>query len=127
MQISPAIYLVKVPFLDRTETGEQALARNPENAAENPTRPTCHLWLTVTSVLDDLIFCSVFEAPDTLHLEHGTSFAIASDLIEDWMINQGGTAFGGFSLRLIRSHLSKEEQIKFDAYTGIREFKTLVP
>ena len=127
MQFSPAIYLVKVPFIDRSETGEQALARNPENAAENPTRPTCHLWLTVTSVLDDLIFCSVFEAPEALHLERGTSFVIASDLIEDWMINQDGTAFGGFSLRLIRSHLSKEEQIKFDAYTGIREFKTLAP
>jgi len=125
MQFSPAIYLVKVPFIDRSETGEQALVRNSEDAAENPKRPICHLWLTVTSVLDDLIFCSVQEAPDALHLERGTSFVIASDLIEDWMINQDGTAFGGFSLRVIRSHLRKEEQINFDAHTGIREFKTL--
>jgi uncharacterized protein YegJ (DUF2314 family) len=125
MQFSPAIYLVKVPFIDRSETGEKALARNSENAAENPTRPICHLWLTVTSVSDDLIFCWVQEAPDSLHLERGTSFVIASDLIEDWMINQDGTAFGGFSLRVIRSHLPEEEQINFDAYTGIREFKTL--
>ena len=126
-QFSPAIFLVKVPLIDRSETGEQALARNSENAAQNPTRPICHLWLTVTSVLDDLIFCSVQEAPDALHLERGTSLVIASDLIEDWLINRDGIAFGGFSLRLIRSHLSEEEQINFDAHTGIREFKTLTP
>src|SRR5262252_4502361 len=112
-QFSPAIFLVKVPFIDRSETGELALVRNSENAAQNPTRPICHLWLTVTSVLDDLMFCSVQEAPDDLQLERGTSFVIASDLIEDWMINRGGIAFGGFSLRLIRSQLSKEEQINF--------------
>ena len=127
MRFSPAIYQVKVPFIDRSETGEQALARNSENAAENPTRPICHLWLTVTSVLDDLVFCSVYEAPDGLHLGRGTSFVIASDLVEDWMINQAGIAYGGFSLRLIRSHLPLEEQINFDAHTGIREFKTLTP
>ena len=78
-------------------------------------------------MLDDLVFCSVYEAPDGLHLERGTSFVIASDLIEDWMINQAGIAYGGFSLRLIRSHLPLEEQINFDAHTGIREFKTLTP
>ena len=127
MPHSPAIYLVKVPFIDRSKTGEQALVNNSKNAAENPMRPICHLWLSVTSVLDDLIFCSVHEAPDALHLERGTSFVIASELIEDWMINHDGTAFGGFSLRVIRNRLGKEEQIKFDAHTGIREFKTLTP
>jgi hypothetical protein len=58
-RFSPAIYLVKAPFIDRSETGEQALVRTQETAAENPKRPICHLWLSVTSVLDALIFCSV--------------------------------------------------------------------
>jgi uncharacterized protein YegJ (DUF2314 family) len=124
---SLASYLVKVPFIDRSELGEHALVRNPETAAENPTRSICHLWLIVTSVLDDLIFCSVGEAPDTLHLKRGTSFVIASELIEDWTINHDGVAFGGFSLRLIRSRLRKEEQMKFDVHTGIREFKKFMP
>jgi uncharacterized protein YegJ (DUF2314 family) len=127
MRFSPAIYLVKVPFIDRSETGEQALVRTPETAVENPTRPTCHLWLSVTSILDDLIFCSVFEAADALHLERGASFVVASESIEDWMINHGGTVFGGFSLRAIRSRLRKEEQLKFDAHAGVREFKNVMP
>ncbi len=127
MRFSPAIYLVKVPFIDRSETGEQALVRTPETAAKNPTRPTCHLWLSVTSIMDDLIFCSVGEAPDALHLKRGASFVVASESIEDWMINHGGIAFGGFSLRVMRSRLRKEEQMKFDAHAGIREFKKLMP
>jgi uncharacterized protein YegJ (DUF2314 family) len=126
MRFAPAIYLVKVPFVDRSETGEQALVRTPEIAADNPTRPTCQLWLGVTSILDDLIFCSVGEAPDALQLNRDASFVVASESIEDWMINHGGAAFGGFSLRVIRSRLSNEEQMKFDAHTGIREFKELM-
>jgi len=124
---SPATYLVKVPFIDRSDTGEAAIVRTSETAAENPTRPICHLWLSVTSALDDLVFCSVDEAPDALRLKRGSSFVVANESIEDWVINHNGTAFGGFSLRVIRSRLRKEEQSKFDAHTGIREFKKLVP
>ena len=123
---SPATYLVKVPFIDRNETGEPGLVRTSENAAENSTRPICHLWLGVTSVFDDLIFCSVGEAPGALHLERGASFVIESASIEDWLINHGGLCFGGFSLRVIRNQMRKDEQVKFDAQTGILEFKTLV-
>jgi hypothetical protein len=127
MRFSGATYLVKVPFIDRSGSGEQALVRTLENAAENSTRPICHLWLGVTSVLDDLVFGIVHEAPDALHLKPGTSFVVASESIEDWMINHDGEAFGGFSLRVVRSRLRNEEQTRFDAHSGIREFKTLRP
>jgi uncharacterized protein YegJ (DUF2314 family) len=126
-QFAAAIYLVKVPFIDRSNTGEQALVRTSESVIENPTRPICHLWLSVTSVLDDLISCSVREAPDALHLIGDTSFVVSSESVEDWMINQNGTAFGGFSLRVIRSRLRNEEQMRFDAHTGIHDFKMLMP
>lgn len=124
---SHAIYLVKVPFIDRSDLRQQALIHTAETAAENPGRPTCHLWLSVNSTLDDLIFCTVAEAPDALQLKSGTSFVVASESIEDWMIIQDGTAYGGFSLRVTRCNLSKEEQLKFDAHTGIHEFKNLTP
>lgn len=127
MKLPRATYLVKVPFIDRSKTGETALVRTPETAARLPPLPICHLWLRVTSVCEGLLFCSVGEAPDALHLDRSVSFLIASESIEDWMINDGGTAFGGFSLRIIRSRLRKEGQMKFDAHTGIHEFKTLVP
>lgn len=127
LRFSPALYLVKVPFIDRSDVGEPAMVRTPQTAAENPTRPACHLWLSVNSIMDDLIFCSVAEAPDSLHLKRDASFVVASESIEDWIINHGGTAFGGFSLRVIRSRLRKEEHLTFEAHTGIREFKRLMP
>lgn len=122
-----ATYLVKVPFVDRSDTAEQALVRTSDTAAENPERPVCHLWLIVTSVLDDLVFCSVGEAPDQLRLKPGTSFVVAGDSIEDWMINDGGEVFGGFSLRVIRNRLGAEARMRFDAHTGIRRFKEIMP
>lgn len=127
MRFSPASYLVKVPFIDRSHLREQALLRTPETAAENSTLPICYLWLHVTSVLDDLIFCTVGEAPDALQLKTDTSFVVESEVIEDWMINHGGIAFGGFSLRAIRQRLPKMAQRQFYAHTGIREFQELMP
>jgi hypothetical protein len=45
-RISPASYLVKVPFLDRSLTSEPALVRTSDTASENPAQPICHLWLS---------------------------------------------------------------------------------
>jgi uncharacterized protein YegJ (DUF2314 family) len=118
---------VKVPFIDRSATAEPALVRTSDTATEYLEHPTCHLWLNVTSVLDDLVFCSVFEAPDELLLKPGTSFVVASESIEDWMINQGGEVFGGYTLRVIRNLLGVEARKCFDAHTGIRRFKTVMP
>src|SRR5262245_1476720 len=100
MRFSPATYLVKLPIVDKSNTAEPALVRTPETTAENPARPTCHLWLGVTSTFDDLLFCTIAEAPDALHLGRGASFIVESESIVDWMIIHEETAFGGFSLRL---------------------------
>ena len=87
----PATFLVKVPFVDRSDTDEEALVRTADIVAEHPTRPICHLWLSATSVLDELVFRSVHEAPLELHLECGTSFVIASYSIEYYMIIHVGS------------------------------------
>src|SRR6516225_542075 len=49
VRFSPATYLVKVPFIDRSGTGEQALVYTRDTATENSGRPICHLWLSVTN------------------------------------------------------------------------------
>jgi hypothetical protein len=79
-RFAPAAYLVKVPFLDRDDIGEPALVRTSEVAAEYPTQQMCRLWLTVNSVLEDLLFCSVLEAPAALRLATGGSFVIDTSL-----------------------------------------------
>ncbi len=76
-RFSPMSCAVKVPLLDRSATAEPALVRTSKTASKYPKHPICHLWLSVTSVLDDLVFCSVFEAPDELRLKPDTSFVVA--------------------------------------------------
>ena len=121
-----ATFWVKVPLIDRSDTGETALVQTPDTAAQYPDRRLCHLWLSLRSRLEDLFFCAVAEAPEELHVERGAVFIVGSASVEDWMIHHDGVVFGGFSLRVTRIRLSKEGKIKFDEHTGIREFKTLV-
>lgn len=123
----PAVYAVRLPFIDRSQTGEEVLVRTPEAAIENPTSPIARLWLSVTSILENLLFCSIQEAPMQLRLNRHDSFVVDADIVEDWMINHDGVVYGGFSLRLIRDRLSVEDQKQFDDHTGIREFKLEVP
>lgn len=126
-RFSPASCAVKVQLINRSAIAEPALIRTSATASKFPEEPICHLWLNVTSVLDDLVFCSVFEAPDELRLKPGDSFVVASESIEDWMINQGGEVFGGYSLRVIRNRLGTEARKRFDAHTGIRRFMEDMP
>lgn len=125
-RFSPASCVVKAPFIDRSAVAEPALIRTSATASKFPEQPICHLWLNVTSVLGDLVFCSVFEA-DELRLKPGASFVVSSESIEDWMINQGGEVFGGYSLRVIWNRLDVEARKRFDAHTGIRRFMEDLP
>jgi len=126
-QFEPAVYVLKVPFVDRSDIGQPALVGTSEVVAENPKRPIAHLWLGVTSALDDLFFCYVGEAPKQLGLTKGDSFVIGEELIEDWMVNQQGVAYGGFSLRVARTRLGEVDKRRFDEHTGIHEFKQEMP
>lgn len=123
----PAAYLVKVPFVDKSDRGLPSLVATSQVVADNPKRPVAHLWLTVTSILDDLIFCSVGEAPKKLGLGKGDSFVVQDEIVKDWMINSQGIAYGAFSLRVLRNRLGEIERRKFDEHTGIQEFKQDMP
>ena len=53
-------------------------------------------------------------------------FVVTSESIEDWMIIREGVAFGGFSLQAMRRRLRSEDRMRFDAHTGISEFRKLL-
>lgn len=75
-----------------------------------------------------LVFCSVFEAPEGFGgLRAGQSFVLGRDDVEDWMINDDGKLYGGFSIRLQRDLIPVEERESFDRYTGIHEYREEMP
>lgn len=73
------------------------------------------------------MFCSVFESPPALKLTAGDRFVVDAELIEDWMIHDGKVAYGGFSMRVVRIRLPITGRRRFDDYTGIQEFKEILP
>ena len=121
------VHLVKIPFVDRSDIGQPALVATSTVVAENPKRPIPRLWLGVTSILEDLFFCSVREAPKQLLLTEGPSFVLEEGMVEDWMITHEGIAYGGFSMRVLRDRLGEIDKQRFDEHTGICEFKRDVP
>lgn len=110
-QYSSAMFLAKTKFEDQNDPGSYA-----------------HLWLLVKDVLDDVVFCSVCESPEGFGgVEEGQTYVLTDDKVEDWMINDDGRLFGGFSIRLQRSLLPEEERDEFDKYIGINNYSEILP
>jgi uncharacterized protein YegJ (DUF2314 family) len=88
-----------------------------------------HIWLAVLDCLDDLLFCTPQELPtDFVGLKLGESVVITDERIEDWMfLKRDGTAFGGYSLRLIRSRFPAERRAEFDSYVGVSVWSDSLP
>jgi len=79
-----------------------------------------HIWLQVNQLFEDLYFCSPIELPSGfVGLKMGESKLATDDEIEDWMILDDGTLYGGFSLRAIREQLPPSKQNEFDSHMGV--------
>jgi uncharacterized protein YegJ (DUF2314 family) len=84
---------------------------------------TAHLWYSYRGEEGGLLLLEHFELPKEL-VGH-ESKKVQRNEIEDWMINDHGHLYGGFSIRLQRSKTPKEKQAEFDDYSGIRVYKII--
>ena len=74
-----------------------------------------HIWLTDVKVSGDSIFGVIDNEPDfTTAVKFGQQVAVHKDSITDWNYTRNGKLVGGYSIRLVRSRMTKEEQIQFD-------------
>ncbi len=80
-----------------------------------------HLWYTLTGIKDDIVTAEHHNIPESLQ-EFG-NISIKSCEIEDWMINDHGHLYGGYSIRLQRSRLPDNEKEKFDENAWIEVYK----
>jgi len=110
-KFSSAYFLMKARFEDSSEAAHFA-----------------HIWLQVNDILEDLLFCSTFEVPENFGgLESNQSYVLEEDRVEDWMINDNGRLYGGFSVRLQRKALPDADKSEFDRYTGVSEYVEEMP
>ncbi len=84
---------------------------------------TAHVWYTFQGYEGDLLKGEHFELPKEL-MDH-KSIRIKREEIEDWMINDHGNLYGGFSIRVMRSRTPEDERAKYDEYVGVSEYKEL--
>jgi uncharacterized protein YegJ (DUF2314 family) len=87
-----------------------------------------HLWLGIKQLDEDGFFCYPFEIPTGFQgLKLGEYVFIPNEAIEDWMLNDQGTVYGGYSLRLQRSMTPERLRSDFDRHTGIASFADTLP
>lgn len=81
-----------------------------------------YVWLYVSNVSDISFEAELFEVPvEVTSYKAGDSFTITDEEIVDWMINDNGTLYGGYTLRYQRETMSDSEREAFDEHVGIKE------
>jgi uncharacterized protein YegJ (DUF2314 family) len=79
-----------------------------------------HIWLTNVEASGDSIFGVIDNEPDfTTAVKFGQRVAIQKDSITDWNYTKAGKLIGGYSIRLMRNRMTKEEQAQFDEQLGL--------
>lgn len=81
------------------------------------------VWLFNTTTSGSGFTAELFEIPPSVPLlKIGQVFDVANIDVIDWMINDEGTLYGGFSLRYHRANLHPDEHSAFDAHVGVTKY-----
>lgn len=82
-----------------------------------------YIWLSVVEHSSAGFVGEIFELPSGFKdYKVGTRLEVANGNVQDWMINDDGTLYGGYSLRYARSTMSDTEKAAFDQHIGVNTF-----
>jgi len=85
-----------------------------------------NLWLSNVTVTDEGFEASPFEVPDSFQtVKPGQIIKVEHSDVLDWMINDVGTAHGGFSIRFFREQKPENEHADYDAFMGVTQYAPL--
>jgi uncharacterized protein YegJ (DUF2314 family) len=75
-----------------------------------------HIWVTSIIIKDGDYFGIVDNLPELkTNVKFGDKIKLDKKNISDWMYSDKGILRGGYTIKLIRGRMTKEEQGKFDA------------
>ncbi len=81
------------------------------------------VWLFNTTISGNGFKAELFEVPPTFtSFKIGQVFHVAGVDVIDWMINDEGKLYGGFTLRYQRANLAPEERPAFDEHIGVIQY-----
>lgn len=82
-----------------------------------------NMWLVVRSDNKSSFVGEIFELPSEFkEFRVGQTIEITDDEVQDWMINDDGTLYGGYSLRYSRSKMSVADREAFDRHVGVEKY-----
>ena len=81
------------------------------------------MWLSNTRLSGTSFFAEFFEISESFTSYHvGDELEIPEGSLLDWMVNDQGVLYGGFSIRYYRSTLPENERDEYDRYLGVTEY-----
>jgi uncharacterized protein YegJ (DUF2314 family) len=81
------------------------------------------IWLLVVRTKGTSFITTVFEIPpEFANYQVGDEVEVSQEAVADWMVNDDGVLYGGFSLRYQRSLLAKDKQAWFDEHIGVTRY-----
>jgi uncharacterized protein YegJ (DUF2314 family) len=79
-----------------------------------------YIWLSNVTIDRDKMKGVVDNTPDKItSVKFGDTIYINGQDISDWFYMKGDTLVGGYTLRLLRNRMSKDERKEFDAKNGV--------
>jgi uncharacterized protein YegJ (DUF2314 family) len=122
-------------FVEHIQRGGEALRsaklrfRDPDESERLGEDRFFFLWLGgIHYYADDHVFSGIFfEVPSEFHKWHqvGQCLLFEAGDIFDWMVNDGGHLYGGFTLRVAREKLPEPERESYDRYVGVSAYEPL--
>lgn len=101
--------------------------RDPDLSQELGEDQFLYMWLTSVDISDtgNELSGIFFEVPKEMLKWHwpGQRLHFEREDIFDWFVNDEGSLYGGFTLRVTRSRLPEEERASFDEYTGVKHWR----
>ena len=82
------------------------------------------MWLNNTSLDGESFTAELFEVPDMLsNYNIGDRLTVHLGKLMDWMVNDNGLLYGGFSLRYHRDRMNDAEKDEYDQHIGVIDYK----
>lgn len=80
-------------------------------------------WLLVKEARTDNFLAEIFELPSEFNAyKVGDILEVKDSDLSDWMINNGGVLYGGFTIRAQREAMTQSERARFDDHMGVQSY-----
>ena len=80
------------------------------------------MWLSRTRIDGQGFSAKFFEIPPFTKYKVGDELQISESELLDWIVNDGGQLYGGFSIRYYRSTLPESDRAEYDEYIDVTEY-----